>query len=336
MNRRTFVVLLGTVTGCSALPSPDGSGEASMGTQTATSRPDATTATETPTAAPTETATRTATEEPPPTETETPTPTAAEERGAAALDRAEQALTDIVETFTAEYGSELTAVDATSVEFLSLDYELQLAFADAQGAYTDARQVAANAEQEQRAAWMSDCWQFLQGARKTQTEVVQGYVRLDRAREAFEAAEPDPARTAIDELATRRRRASTRYEQLQAESTAEAASVIGPISVEEYQNKLAQLDADIDIYHELNGTLDEFAEGIKWFKLAEIEFDEENRNVQDAENKAETAEDILYDVTSDLRSIIKAADDNTTLVPMVKELRAVALDKAETASEMDN
>jgi hypothetical protein len=336
MNRRTFVVLLGAVAGCNAASSSD----PSNGTQTA-ARTSTQTATSTP--RPTETGTPTSTaptetEQPPPTETETETatPTDAERRAARQIEQAKTRLTDVVETFTGDYGSELTDVTASSTDFLDASYELQTQLADAQQAYTEAEDVAASTEQTETAERLQGCWHFLDDARDTQMEVVDAYSHLANARDAFENNDPETGRTAAEQVQTVRRRAANRYQTLQAESTATDAAVLETISESEYQRKLAQFEADIGVYEDLEDTLDEFAEGIKWYKLAIIEFQEDDRNVQDAEDKADNARDILSDVSNALTAIIKDLGDDTTLRPMLKSLRSIASEKARNAARMDN
>jgi hypothetical protein len=336
MNRRTFVVLLGAVAGCNAASSSD----PSNGTQTAV-RTSTQTATSTP--RPTETGTPTSTaptetEQPPPTETETETatPTDAERRAARQIEQAKTRLTDVVETFTGDYGSELTDVTASSTDFLDASYELQTQLADAQQAYTEAEDAAASTEQTETAERLQGCWHFLDDARDTQMEVVDAYSHLANARDAFDDNDPETGRTAAEQVQTVRRRAANRYQTLQAESTATDAAVLDAISESEYQRKLAQFEADIGVYEDLEDTLDEFAEGIKWYKLAIIEFQEDDRNVQDAEDKADNARDILSDVSNALTAIIKDLGDDTTLRPMLKSLRSIASEKARNAARMDN
>jgi hypothetical protein len=336
MNRRTFVVLLGAVAGCNAASSSD----PSNGTQTA-ARTSTQTATSTP--RPTETGTPTSTaptetEQPPPTETETETatPTDAERRAARQIEQAKTRLTDVVETFTGDYGSELTDVTASSTDFLDASYELQTQLADAQQAYTEAEDAAASTEQTETAERLQGCWHFLDDARDTQMEVVDAYSHLANARDAFDDNDPETGRTAAEQVQTVRRRAANRYQTLQAESTATDAAVLDAISESEYQRKLAQFEADIGVYEDLEDTLDEFAEGIKWYKLAIIEFQEDDRNVQDAEDKADNARDILSDVSNALTAIIKDLGDDTTLRPMLKSLRSIASEKARNAARMDN
>lgn len=336
MNRRTFVVLLGAVAGCNAASSSD----PSNGTQTAV-RTSTQTATSTP--RPTETGTPTSTaptetEQPPPTETETETatPTDAERRAARQIEQAKTRLTDVVETFTGDYGSELTDVTASSTDFLDASYELQTQLADAQQAYTEAEDAAASTEQTETAERLQGCWHFLDDARDTQMEVVDAYSHLANARDAFDDNDPETGRTAAEQVQTVRRRAANRYQTLQAESAATDAAVLDAISESEYQRKLAQFEADIGVYEDLEDTLDEFAEGIKWYKLAIIEFQEDDRNVQDAEDKADNARDILSDVSNALTAIIKDLGDDTTLRPMLKSLRSIASEKARNAARMDN
>jgi hypothetical protein len=337
MNRRKFVVLLGAVAGCNAVPTPDRRQETPTRTPPGTPT-DAPTATPTE-SAPTATPTETATEEPPPqseTETETATPTQAERLGAERLEAAAAALTDVVDTFTGEYGSELTAVTADSTEFTGYEYELQVDFAAAQEAYVEARNAAANPDQRRTADRMRGCWKFLVDASDTQFRVVEGYERLAAARDAFENVEPDAAGSAVEDLATKRRQAASEFDHLQSESSVDAAAVIGSISAEEYEKKLSQFDADIGIYRDLDDTLQEFVQGIEWFKLARVEFEEEDRNVQNAEEKADNAREVLSDVSSQLDDMVDDAADAATLVPILKSLRSIASEKAETAADMDN
>lgn len=341
MNRRTFVVLLGAVAGCNSVASPEPSSETPTAvptrTRTTTSTPRATeTGTPASTEAPTSTDAPTETEQASPTETETPEPTGPERRAARRIEQAKAQLTDVVETFTGEYGSELTAVTAASPDFLGLSYELRTELADAQGAYVEAGNAAATAEQTRTANRLKGCWHFLGDARDTQMRVVEAYTELASARDAFEDNDPTTGRTAAEQMQTRRRQAANRLQTLRAASSLEDASVIDSISESEYQNKLAQFEADIGVYEDLDDTLDEFAEGIKWFRLAKIEFEKDDRNVQNAESKANDARVVLADVSNTLTSMLDSLGDDTSLKPELKSLRSLASEKAREAARMDN
>ncbi len=337
MNRRTFVVLLGAVAGCNSTASPGPSSETATSTRTrtatSTSTPQATeTGTPEPTAESTEAPTET--ETPEPTETETPEPTEAERRATREIEQAKAQLTDVVETFTGDYGSELTAVTAASPDFLDLSYDLQTALADAQQAYADAENAAATEAQVRTADRLEGCWHFLDDARDAQMRVVEAYTQLASARDAFEDHDPDTARTAAEQMQTRRQQASGRFETLKAESSAEDASVIDSISETEYQNKVAQFEADIGVYEDLDDTLDDFVEGIKWFRLAIIEYEKDDRNVQDAESKANEARREIASARNSLNGMLGELGDDTTLKPILKSLRSIASDKAKKADEM--
>lgn len=336
MERRRFVYLIGLLAGCNASTSIADTNNAQPTSPTRTPPPSpAATPTRTPTTRSTSTATPqdtdTPTEEPPePTPEATETPTERERRGAQQLAEAERALTNVVDTFTAGYGSELTDVTASSTEFLNSPLDYQLVLARAQEEYVEASNAAANRTQQTTADRMRGCWEFLRNAIRTQTEVITAYEELDRARDAFEGVESRAASDAIANFETVRGRADDRYRDV-LESTAEEASIITAISVSEYRGKVAQFEADIGIYTDLDDALAEFTEGIKWLGYAKSEVDGENRNVKRAIEQATEAENRLRSARRELSDLIDSAGADTTLGPTLNDLRSVATAKIEEA-----
>jgi hypothetical protein len=226
-------------------------------------------------------------------------------------------------------------VTAESTGFPQSPYALQVAFADAQKAYTEAGDVAANDEQVRTADRLQGCWQFLDGTRATQKAVVETYSHVTTARDAFKRVEPEAGREAANAVDTRSRRAATRYRSLSSGSTVEEATAVSAISETEYQNKLVQFEADVGVFEDLRGILPDFAEGIRLLKLARIEFERDGRDVSRADQLADDATDMLGGVTEELDSMVDNAGEDTTLVPVLKSLRSVASNKAEAASDLD-
>jgi len=334
------VCLLGLLAGCNASTSIAETNNAQPTSPTRSPPPSpAATPTRTPTqtststASPTESATPT--EEPPePTPEGTEAPTDREIRGAQQLAEAERALTNVVDTFTAGYGSELTDVTATSTGFLNSPLDYQLVLARAQEEYVEASNMAANRTQQTTADRMRGCWEFLRNAVRTQTEVITAYQHLDRVRDAFEQVEARAASGAIADFETARGRADSRYQDV-LESTAEEASVIASISVSEYRGKVAQFEADVGVYIDLDDALEEFAEGIKWLGYAKSEFDGENRNAKRAIEQATEAEKRLRSARRELSDLIDSTGADTTLAATLNDLRSVASAKIEEAEEID-
>ncbi|WP_318568633.1 hypothetical protein [Salinigranum marinum] len=339
MDRRQFVYLIGLLAGCNASTSIADTNNAQPTSATRSPPPSpAATPTRTPTTSSTPTATpqdtETPTEEPPePTPEETETPTEFEVRGSQQLAEAERALTNVVDTFTDGYGSELTDVTASSTEFLNSTRDFQLVLARAQEEYIEASNAAGNRTQQTTADRMRGCWEFLRNTIRTQTEVITAYEYLISARDAFEQVEARAANDAIANFETARGRADSRYQDVLG-STAEEASVIPPISVSEHQQKVAQFEGDIGVYTDLDDALGEFAEGVKWLGYAKSEVDGENRNVKRAIEQATEAEKRLRSARRGLSDLIDSTGEDTTLVPTLNELRSVATAKIEEAEEI--
>jgi hypothetical protein len=334
MKRRPFIILLTALTGCNAT----GSNTSQQQTQTEavadTAVPTATPGQATKTSTATNTPTETEQPAPTTTETETATPTAAEKRAARAIEDAQRSLTSVINVFTDGYGKELTGVTASSINILRNDYELETVLADAQDDYTDAASLAETKAQENLVEQIRNCWQFLRLTKQTQAKVVGGYQHLVSAREAFKQVEPQSAKTAINQLASERQAARTRFETLTDETSVEVASAVSRLSETEFNNKIAQLDSDISTYGKMNGPLQEFAEGINWLRIAQAELENENRVVARAEENANRALRKLRDARSAIDDLIENSGEHMTLVPMLKSLNKVASNKIEEAQEV--
>ncbi|WP_380677865.1 hypothetical protein [Salinigranum sp. GCM10025319] len=344
MERREFVTAAGFLGGISLFGwqlfverSNDTLSTNGIGVATATPEP-------TPTEAPTPEA-ATQTPELPPTETSEPdeetqtpteTPTQAEQRAQQQLSQTEQALIDIVDLYTRGYGSELTDVTASSTDFEGLSTNMQIAFADAQDDYTSAVSLAANAEQRGTADRMQGCWQFLRQAIRTQEVVVEGYEHLDTIYDELERNNDSPAGLELDKLGTTRGRANRRYETLRNESTAEAASVIEPISIAEYENKLAQFEADITAYGDVEEPLRTIIDGVSWLSNAQSEMDKDERNVQTALTWARRAKDELRRGRSELNSMRNDMADPATIGPLLKSFASLVGEKIDEANAIIN
>jgi phage shock protein A len=180
---------------------------------------------------------------------------------------------------------------------------------------------------------MRGCWEFLRNTIRTQTEVITAYEYLISARDAFEQVESRAASDAIANFETVRGRADSRYQDVLG-STAEEASIIPPISASEYQQKVAQFEADIGVYTDLDDALEKFVEGTKWLGYAKSESEGENRNVKRALEQANEAEKRLRSARRELSDLIDSTGADTTLVPTLNELRSVATAKIEEAEEV--
>ncbi|WP_192918634.1 hypothetical protein [Salinigranum salinum] len=340
MNRRRFVLLFGLFAGCNTrLPGGETTDESPPTEPPSTARPPTETSTPAATTAPTASATPTAeptdepTEEPSPTRTRTPTE--AEIRGTERLARAERELTEVIEVFTGAYGTELTDVTASSTNVLKQDYQLQRSLAAAQKAYVEASRRAATPEQEARAEMMSACWQFLRRLVETQFAVVQGYQHLVAARTEFEGDDASAGRDEIDALQTDRSRADNHYQNALASASAEEVSVIEVVTITEYQTKTAQLEADIETYGDLEGTLRTFADGIKWLKSAKAEFYREDRHVPRAREHADEAVPLLKEARNELKTIHDNAGEAYTLAETINSFRTLANEKIDEAQAIE-
>lgn len=339
MKRRKFVGIAGILGGVSLFALDIGSNEAPRPQSEQTSRlvtatetsvptaeatPETATTTAEPTSSPEETPTQT--EEP----TETETPTAAERRGQQYLAEAEVALTELLELYTGEYGSELTDVTASSTD-IETSTRVLSEIAEAQDAYVDAQNAAANQEQRLRADRMAGCWEFLSNLIRTQSTIGTGYEQLETTYAEFEGNNPEQARSVINNLGTTQGRAQRQLQTIKDETTVEDASVIEAISPDEYQNKIAQLESDIGTYDDLQGPLETFTEGINWLRIAEGEINSDNRDVSDAIDWAENAKELLEDAEQEVSSVRSDIGPQGSLKPILSRFTSLASEKIDAA-----
>jgi hypothetical protein len=336
MKRRVFVYLIGLLAGCgSRTPSEESTRTPSATatrTQTETPSPTTSTPTATPTATPVEEPTETPTQEP--TQTATRTPTEAERRGLRQLERAERDLTEVVSTFTGEFGSELTDVKASSVGFEKSEYSLQIALAEAQDEYMDAIRVAANAEQRTEAERLHACWRFLRHATQTQLSLVRGYKHLTETRDAFESDNASKGRDEINRLEQDRRTADVRYSDVVESSTVDDVSALEVVSADEYQNKLSQFESDIGVYRALDDPLQTFADGVEWLRRAKANFYVDDRNVPQAQDYADNAIEDLRDARAEIQTI-RENNPETTINPLLGSYRRLATQKIQESRAID-
>jgi exonuclease VII small subunit len=347
MNRRGFVGVLGLFAGCSARLPRDGSERGSVRTPEPVSNVNVADAT-TPT--PSAPAPDPASEPRPEPEPELPEPveevivddepdseralTDREVRGLETLQNADRKVTAVVSAFTDGYGTELTDVTATSVDFLRSEYDVRLALAAAQKDYVKASRRAANAEQETRAAQLVACWQFLRHATGTQVAVVEAYEQLAGALADFERDFHEGGVNAADEIQTLLTAADRGLADIRAVSTADDTAAVSAISAEEYEAKVAQFEADVGAYHDLDGAVREFAEGIKWLRRAKAYDSGGDRNVQKARDAAEDARNTLRSARRSIDAVRSRAGDDTSLTPVLLAFRELAFVKTDEANEI--
>lgn len=358
MNRRGFVGLLGLFAGCSTrLPGSDGpvgSGPNSVRTPVPVSN--ANVADEsTPTPTPPSTPAETPQPEPEPEPEPEPGPEPVEEplsddgtdesvadreltdseiRGRETLANADRKITAVVDAFTDGYGTELTDVTASSSGFVNSVYDVRLALAAAQKDYIKASSRAANAEQETAAAQLTACWQFLRHTTQTQLDVVHAHEQLVSALASFEGDDSDGGVNAADEIRILLKSADNSFEDALTASSADDTAAVSSISVEEYEAKVAQFEADIAIYHELDGVVRDFADGVKWLRWAKAHYYGEIRNAQKAKDEAKEAWETLRTTRRDLDAMRKSASDDATLTDTLLVFRELASLKMDEADEI--
>jgi exonuclease VII small subunit len=355
MNRRGFVGLLGLFAGCSARLPLDGSERGSVRTPEPVSNVNVVDATTPAPSGPVPGPTSEPESDPeavpePEREPEPPEPveevileeepaperdlTDREVRGLETLRNADRKITAVVRAFTDGYGTELTDVTATSVGFLRSEYDVRLALAAAQKDYVKAGQRAANAEQETSAAQLVACWQFLRHATGTQVAVVEAYEHLASALADFERDFYEGGVGAADEIRTLLTAADRGLADIRAVSTVDDIAAVSAISAEEYEAKVAQFEADVGAYHDLDGAIREFAEGIKWLRRAKAYDTGADRNVQKARDAAKDARDALRSARRSVDGVRSRAGDDTSLTPVLLAFRELASAKTGEATEI--
>lgn len=362
MNRRGFVGLLALLGGCTTrLPLSEGShGQDDGRGQPAVAATDATqanAATPTPPTQPTEEPTTDpaaapgddSSDEPevqaPAEDAETVEaveapeerePTEFERRGLQRLESADLKLGRVVHAFTAGYGSELTDVTAASVDFARSDYRIQTTLADAQKGYIKASAAAATAEQERTVERLVNCWQFLRYATRTQLAVVEGYEHLQRTYDALDDDDAKLALFAVEDLRATVVRAEREYEGVRESSSVEDTEAVSAISAAEYEGKLAQFDADLGIYRDIDGPLRDYADGVRWLWRAKDHYYGKTRRISTARDEAKKAKDFLVSAEKQLYAIRQSAGADATLTPMLETLGDLAKAKTNAARAIMN
>lgn len=256
----------------------------------------------------------------------------AEQYGLERLTHADQKFDSVIEAFTGGSGLELTDVTAMSTGFLNAERDITQALAGAQKGYIRARKSVANDAQRLRAEQMVRCWQFFRQLTETQLLVVEGYTRLSAAQSHFETDKYESATIEIDQLMTAQSRASNRYQELLRTSSPSDSGALSSLTEDGYVAKIGQLDADISLYADLEVTLHDFANGVKFLRRAKSWIYTEDRHVRLGKDAAENARTEIRSAKRALDKIRRQTKDKTSLTPVLSSLGTLAdskLDEAE-------
>ncbi|AUV84153.1 hypothetical protein C2R22_21475 (plasmid) [Salinigranum rubrum] len=243
------------------------------------------------------------------------------------LESADQRFTAVVEAFIGQYGGEITDVTAASTDLVSSMYGIRIALAKAQDGYINAADSAANQDQRVQADQMARCWQFLRHTIQTQLAVVEGYIELMDAFEAFEQDSHEVAASHTGNFVKTQRLAVRRHGDLLQSATAQDMVAIESVSEEQYEAKINQLASDIAVYAELDDALQDFIEGIKFLRQGKAWIYTEDRHVSRAKDAAKDARTHLRSARKKLEAIRRTSGDSTTLDPTVLSLRTLAVEK---------
>ncbi|WP_192918520.1 hypothetical protein [Salinigranum salinum] len=333
MDRRSFIALSAPLlAGCGQLPSTETptSEPTATATPTETETPTETaTATETPTETTTPTETATATETP--TETETPELSDREQRAARALDRAISELNQAVATYTGSAEGSLLDVSAATNGFSRVAVIGDIS--DADDHIEAARRDASNRQQSRLTA-VEDAREFLSLAAEAQSRVIAAFAETQRARDAVDTEQEGTIESAVRDLREERRRAERPFTTLREETSADTVSVLPRIDVSEYEDKVAQFDAEIGGLGSLADFLDRLREAVVDLNDAE-RFDrvENERNAREA---ARTAAEAFETLTTELREFASGLSENgAALEPVATDLADLAAAKAEKARNIE-
>jgi hypothetical protein len=110
---------------------------------------------------------------------------------------------------------------------------------------------------------------------------------------ALEENDVEVAFVAVDGLRENRWVAEREHGNVVNSSSVGDVAAIESISPEEYEGKIGQFAADIDLYRGLDETLRTHANGVKWLTGAKQELYEEPRHVARSRDSAEDARNYL-------------------------------------------
>ena len=336
MNRRSLLALSAALfAGCGQTPIGD-TPTAQPTTSTPTDRPTATatgTRTASPTPSPTETTTETETE----TETGTPTETATpelserEQRAARALDRAIQELNQAVDTYTGSAGDSLLDVSASTDGFSRVAVIADIS--DADDPLEEAR-TSASRRQQSRLAAVEEARRFLSLAVGVQTRVIAAFDETVRGRDAVDDERERSIESAVQDLRQERNRAERTFTDLREETTVENVSVVPTIPTAEYEEKVAQFEAEIGGFGSLAEFLDRLLPAVETLQDAR-EYDDSGSEGR-ARDRAQEAAEAFETVATELREFASdLTDAGAALEGLATGLADVAATKAQRARRIE-
>lgn len=257
-----------------------------------------------------------------------------EQYGLERLQGADRKFTAVVSAFTNGSGTELTDVLASSSAFLRSESNVTVALAKAQDGYLGAAKSAANAQQELQAQQLVRCWQFLWHATATQVAIVTAHEELRGVYSAFERNYSEGTLSSLALVKAQSGAARRGLRNIRAVSSVDDVAAVSAISTEEYEGKLTQFEADLDIYRELDEILETFSDGVLWLRRAKGNFHGDNRHVGDAKDAAEDAKRNLRTAQRELNALRKNASADVSFVPTLVRFSDLAGQKLDEAEEI--
>lgn len=282
----------------------------------------------TPTGTATDTETATATTTATATATATATPNEAVRQGNEAIAEVRNTLDAVVKQYGGAESDDILAADAAA-EFNS---PLLLRSLEEAGEELErARERAATDAQRRTVERLAGAHRFLVLATEVQNGITRAYFQLTQTRRALDREEPADARAALRRLAAERTVAAEKFARLRAETTGEAVAVLERLSVETYEAKVAQFDAELSGLAGLRNVLGRFADGVNLLQQAR----KEQAADEDPTESADRAADALSAAADRLATF--AADLPTAgdaLAPIARGLASLAETKANAARDI--
>jgi hypothetical protein len=316
MNRRqVLVVLVGAVAGCNTQQSA---------TETPTGTPTET-ATATPTDTPTETATATPTDTP--TETATATPGGPERAGNEAIAEVEKTLNATVAVYGVGDRNTILGTDAASTGFQS--QRVENALAEAELELETARERAVTRDQERTVERLAVTIRFLRLATQIQVALGNAFFSLRQARDQVRRENGARAREDLERMETERGFVGPPLERLRAETDAASVSVIERIDASDYEEKVAQFEAEFDAMDRIRSRVERMSRGVSTLASARAQ---ESNNPDGAAETARQAAETLEEAEGALRTFLDGLTEPAdSLEPITTEFVDIAATKAADA-----
>jgi len=313
MRRRTFLATTGALlsAGCSEIVPPPGTTEASETTGSPSEAATGTPSDGVPTAG-------TTTDPGPdpttdqPTETTTETPSEAERAVAEALSTARSLLSDSLAAYRA-------FADTDEPTLLDVTAATQVSVSDVTSLASDAREVL-----EEAPRYVDEDVQHLQGVAdflttgiRCQSSLNSAYSRFEFVRGRVYAEDFASLTRQLDDLRDRRDNAGDFLETLQSETGRSDMQAFEPLSADDYDAKITQLQREVSAFGTLADALETMGSGLETFIDGNDEFTDDDYD--DANELYATANQAFRTANEALTTL----DTPNSLTDAVSELRSV-------------